>query len=376
MHSTQKVTMTIEKIPFAYSFEDCNPRYRLLNQINGMFVDTNESAVVPPLFKLLSILKEKFCTSCSLVSLEEGDKHSENVSLILKSMKELYDGSQQNRTQQQQDYITGYQGSTDETFLAVTMPEGLTSELNESFVLIMWRKGRIFTAEDVITARTSVNLFYSLFREAYAPKKPNSQLAKASELISCSSHLPASDISTQTMVHLYGEALDLVSKCVVITDREGSLIHLNKCAEALFSRPCSSDEMIQSYTGGIDWFAGLLHPDDLASLVSAWNTAQQTKEEFNLEFRLQICANRPEYHLFGCHSRPIKAFSDEAKDSPSSANVEYWIFCMFDMEQARLMEETKLAAGRKTKFLAEMSHGNSTICIKKSKMLMFVVFRD
>lgn len=338
--------MTVEKIPFPYSFDDVNPRYRLLHQVNEMFKNKNDPMIVPPLFKLMSILKERFCSSCSLRSFEEmRNNKSDSIDIILDDLKVLIDSNAQ------QDYITGYHSSTDETFLAINLPDGLTYEVSETFVLILWRKGRIFTPEDVIIARTCVILFFSLCRDAFNNKRNViANELKVADVINRASTLIDDHISPQTMAYLYGEALDLVCKCVVITNQDGTLIHMNKCAESLFRNPLSVDEMIHSYTGGIDWFAGLLHPDDLQNLVNVWNTALQTNQDFTLEFRLQILENKSEYHLFRCHSRPIKDNTDRLK---------YWIFCMFDMEQSRLMEETKLAAVRKTKFLAEMSHGKN-----------------
>lgn len=340
--------MTVEKIPFPYSFDDINPRYRILHQVNAMFRNKNEAATTAlPLFKLMSILKEKFCTSCSLRSFEDKrDSHTDSIDMILEDLKAL------RASDAEQDYITGYHSSTDETFLAINLPDGISHEVMETFVLILWRKGRIFTPEDVVIARTCIILFFSLYRDTCNTR--NSAILKelnAADAIHRPSNLPADQISPATMSFLYGEALDLVCKCVVITNQDGTLIHMNKCAEALFKRPLSGEEMLRSYTGGIDWFAGLLHPDDLHNLVDTWNTALQTKQDFAVEFRLQIPENNSEYHLFRCLSRPIK---------DSSGVVKYWIFCMFDMEQSRLMEETKLAAVRKTKFLAEMSHGKKS----------------
>lgn len=338
--------MTVEKIPFPYSFDDCNPRYRLLHQVNNMFKNKDSPITIPPLFKLMSILKEKFCSSCSLRCLEEGAGTSDSIGIILEDMKSL------TQVNSDQDYITGYHSSTDETFLAIILPSGMSPDMQETFVLILWRKGRIFTPEDVIVARTCVILFFSLCKDAFSCNAINAPKMNTYNLLSHASSLPTDQISPQTLSYLYGEALDLVCKCVVITNKDGTLIHMNKCAETLFKRrPLSSEEMIQSYTGGIDWFAGLLHPDDLQNLVNTWNTCQKNNEGFTVEFRLQIVESKPEYHLFRCLSRPIK--------DNDSGKVQFWIFCMFDMEQARLMEETKLAAGRKTKFLAEMSHGNT-----------------
>ena len=335
--------MTVEKIPFPYSFDDCNPRYRLLHQVNTMFKSRDEPMNFPPLFKLMSIMKERFCSSCSLRCLDNEAGQSDSIGIILEDMRKLL------KADAEQDYITGYHSSTDETFLAINLPTDMCGELKESFVLILWRKGRIFTPEDVIVARTCLILFFSLFKEKFKSKISLQASLNTFELLSRASDVPEAQINPQNMSFLYGEALDMVCKCVVITNKDGTLIHMNKCAETLFKRPLASDEMIQSYEGGIDWFAGLLHPDDLQSLVSTWNTGLETSEGFTVEFRLQISEGKTEYHLFRCMSHPIK--------DTKTGNVQFWIFCMFDMEMARLMEETKLAAGRKTKFLAEMSHG-------------------
>lgn len=340
--------MTVEKIPFPYSFDDVNPRYRLLHQVNMMFRNKNESLFTPPLLRLMSILKENFCSSCSLRSFEDKrDNHTDSIDIILEDLKTL------RASNAEQDYITGYHSTTDETFLALSLPDGISHEIKEIFVLILWRKGRIFTPEDVIIARTCVILFFALYRDAYNSKNENdlvSHDSKASDVIFRASNFPENQIGPSTMACLYGEALDLVCKCVVITNQDGTFIHMNKCAEALFKPPLPSEELFHSYTGGIDWFAGLLHPDDLQNLVDTWNTALRNSQEFTVEFRLQIIETNLEYHLFRCLSRPVKDSSDR---------VKYWIFCMFDMEQSRLMEETKLAGVRKTKFLAEMSHGKN-----------------
>ncbi len=337
--------MTVEKIPFPYSFDDCNPRYRLLHQVNTMFMNKNDPITVPPLFKLMSILKDKFCSSCSLRCLEDETGQSDSIAIILEDMRAL------KQINTEQDYIAGYHSSTDETFLAINLPNGMSGEFKEAFVLILWRKGRIFTPEDVIVARTCVILFFSLCKDVYSRNSISAPKMNTYDILSRASNRLVDQMNPQTLSYLYGEALDLVCKCVVITNKDGTLIHMNKCAEDLFKRPLSTEEMIQSYSGGIDWFAGLLHPDDLQNLVTTWNTGQQTSEGFIVEFRLQIVERKPEYHLFRCLSRPVK--------DNVAGKVQFWIFCMFDMEQSRLMEETKLAAGRKTKFLAEMSHGNT-----------------
>jgi hypothetical protein len=334
--------MTIEKIPFPYTFEDCNPRYQLLNQVNKMFNNREDRITILPLFKFMGILKEKFCSSCSLRSLDEDIGHSDTIGVILEDMKTL------KRVKIDQDYITGYHSTTDETFLAINLPEAVASEIQEAFVMILWRKGRIFTPEDVIIARTCVTLFFSLCRDAFASKQYMSTQITSYEMLKKAASIPTEEMTPQAMAFLYGEALDLVCKSVVITGKDGTLIHMNKCAENLFNRPFSTEEMIHSYSSGIDWFAGLLHPDDLQNLVNKWNSAQSSSEGFTVEFRLQIVESKPEYHLFRCQSRPVK---------DGNGRVQYWLFCMFDMEMSRLMEETKLSAVRKTKFLAEMSHG-------------------
>lgn len=309
-----------------------------------MFKNRDEPIAAPPLFKLMSILKEKFCSSCSLRSLEEQVGRSDTIGVILDDMKKL------KAANAEQDYITGYHSSTDETFLAINLPEGTSSGLTETFVLILWRKGRIFTPEDVIIARTCVILLFSLCKEAFASKQTVAAQLYPNDILKNALSIPHEELSPQILASLYGEALDLVCKCVVITNKDGTLIHMNQCAKNLFKRPIISDEIVQAYSGGIDWFAGLLHPDDLQTLVSTWNSAVGKSTGFTVEFRLQVVENKTEYHLFRCHSRPIK---------DDNGRVQYWIFCMFDMEQSRLMEETKLAAGRKTKFLAEMSHGKT-----------------
>ena len=348
--------MTVEKIPFPYSFEDCNPRYRLLHEVNAMFKNRDEAITVPPLFKLMSIMKEKFCSACSLRSIDEEPGHSDVIGAILADMKKL------KTSNSEQDYITGYNSSTDETFLAINLPEGVATEVKETFVMILWRKGRIFTPEDVIITRTCVTLFFSLCREAFSSKKTIYSKMNIYDMLKKATRIPTEEISQQTLAFLYGEALDLVCKSVVITSKDGTLIHMNKCAEALFKRPLSSEEMIHFYSGGIDWFASLLHPDDLKNLVNTWNSAQSSSEGFTVEFRLQIAESKPEYHMFRCHSRPEK---------DKNGLVQYWIFCMFDMELSRLMEETKLSDMRKTKFLAEMSHGKQNQIINHFKLFFF-----
>lgn len=333
--------MTVEKIPFPYSFEDCNPRYRLLHQVNMMFKNRDDPITTPPFFKLMSILKEKFCSSCSLRSLEEIG-HSDTIGVILDDMKKLKGANGD------QDYITGYNSSTDETFLAINLPNESISGLAETFVLILWRKGRIFAPEDVIIARTCVILFFSLCRDAFSSMSTLASQMSSTDILKYASALPKDEISPQILVNLYGEALDMVCKSVVITNKDGTLIHMNHCANDLFKRPIITDEIFQANSGGIDWFAGSIHPDDLQTLVRTWNSAVSSSTGFTVEFRLQVVEDKAEYHLFRCLCRPMK---------DPNAQVQYWIFCMFDMEQSRLMEETKLAAVRKTKFLAEMSHG-------------------
>lgn len=338
--------MTIERIPFPYSFDDCNPGYQLLLQINNMFKNSDESMSFLPILKLMSILKEKFCSSCSLRSLEEDFGHSDSIGVILEDMKAL------RNSKSEQDYITGCHTCTDETFLAVHMPEVLAAEVMEPFILILWRKGRIFYPEDVIIAKTCVTLFFALCRDAFASRRNSNAQVNMNHVLKFATTQPGDYMTSQTLSNLYGEALDMVCKSVVITNNNGALIHMNACAESLFKRPLSSEEMPSPYTDGIDWFARLLHPDDLQTLVGTWNTAQHSKEGFTVEFRLQIADQKTDYHMYRCLSRPIK---------DPQESVEYWIFCVYDMEQSRLVEEAQLAAGRKTKFLAEMSHGKSEV---------------
>ena len=205
--------MAVEKIPFAYSYDDVNPRYRLLHQVNTMFKNKDDPIMVPPLFKLMSILKERFCSSCSLRSLEDNrGGHIDSIDSILDDLKVL------RLSNSEQDYITGYHSSTDETFLALNLPDSLNDGEKGTFVLILWRKGRIFTPEDVIIARTCVILFFSLCRETFNSKtNAITWQMNGADVINQTLNISEDQITPQIMSHLYGEALDLVCKCVVIT---------------------------------------------------------------------------------------------------------------------------------------------------------------
>ena len=331
--------MTVEKLPFNYTFEDVNPRYRLLHQVCSIFQEalTDRS---PPVLKLLSILKQKFCTACSLIAINESHGQSDALDVILSHLKE-----HQNSDDNFKDYVAGFNSETNETFLSLALPKSVSETLGESYAIVMWRKGRLFTPEDVIIARTALIVFFAKYEE-YASNLSGepSQIEDLMSMLTTGSS-EGRPLTAMALSRLYEEALDMVCKVVVITEMDGALLHLNRAATILFKRSLEGSEKDH---GGIDWVAGLLHPDDVSKLVSVWNDAQADTKGFHVAFRLQMGDNGL-YHLFDCFARPVKI-----AESQSNHN---WIFVMYDTEQQRLMEETRQAASRKTKFLAEMSHG-------------------
>lgn len=327
--------MTIEKLPFSYALNDVNPRYRLLNQVADIFSDRQKDRN-PPLLNLFAILKERFCSTCSLISIDEAQGAQESIYAQLKFNQDHGLG----------DYAVGYNSETDETFLGVSLPPTIKETLGDSYALVLWRKGRLFSAEDIITIRAALIVFFARYNEFR--KTVISEAIEAEELLSfMTTTSEGQPLSANALSRLYEEALDMVCKVVVITEVDGRLLHLNRAAKALFQRTLETTE--KEY-GGIDWVAGILHPDDVSKLVNTWNQAQASVTGFHVEFRLQM-NDEGQYHLFSCYARPF-----QLTEGTSEFN---WIFVMYDTEQLRLMEETREAAARKTKFLAEMSHGKS-----------------
>lgn len=331
--------MTVEKLPFNYTFDDVNPRYRLLYLVTQIFCNEN-AGENPPLLQFLSILKQRFCTACSLISINDVHGHSPTLDQILHHLRQVQDNDDYN------DYVAGYNSDTDETFLSVALPKIISMQMGESYGLVLWRKGRLFTPEDVIIARTAIIVFFSKYQEFI--KSRNLTAFDVTEAFQLGALIPEGRrLDSGVLCGLYEEALDMVCKCVVITEADGTLVHLNRAAQMLLQR----GEVIVNSNGqerdGLNWVAGLLHPDDVSKLVNQWNTATQTGENFNIDFRLQMEVKEL-YHMFRCFVRPVKK---------NGNNVTQWIFVMYDMEQQRLVEESRQAASRKTKFLAEMSHG-------------------
>jgi hypothetical protein len=352
--------MTVEKLPFNYTFEDVNPRYRLLYQVCQIFQEVQIDHS-PPILKLLSILKQKFCTACSLIAINDSHGKSDSLDAILSQLKEHQDSPDEFN-----DYVAGFITETNETFLSLTLPRNVHETLGDSYAIAMWRKGRLFTPEDVIIARTVLIVFFSKYQEyANALSGKGERIEDLPGCLLTTSSREHHSLTASTLSSLYEEALDMVCKVVVITDRDGALFHMNRAATMLFK---STLEGSQKDHSGIDWVAGLLHPDDVSKLVAVWDDAQAHHKAFHVAFRLQIGDNEGVYHLFDCFARPTKIDQSQAEHN--------WIFVMYDTEQQRLMEETRQASSRKTKFLAEMSHGNKGVQLQPFLDLTILCFRN
>ncbi len=331
--------MTIEKLPFNYTFEDVNPRYRLLHQVCAIFQEALIDRT-PPVLNLLSILKQKFCTACSLIAINESHGQSDTLDTILSHLRRFQDDDEN-----VDDYVSGFNSETNETFLSIALPRLVRETLGESYAIVMWRKGRLFTPEDVIIARAALIVFFAKYQDYIKHINPDANPIEDFMSLMTTASSEGQPLTAFQLSRLYEEALDMVCKVVVITEQDGALLHVNRAATMLFKRSLGGSEKDH---GGIDWVAGLLHPDDVSKLVSVWNDAQASSKLFHESFRLQMGDNGL-YHLFDCFVKPIKIAEKQQEHN--------WIFVMYDTEQQRLMEETRQAASRKTKFLAEMSHG-------------------
>lgn len=332
----------IDLFPSMSNFNDVAPRYQLLDQINHIFERKDSH---PPLLRLIRVFKERFCDACTLITADElgfgGAEENASNRQIMQELRHAVEGDPG------KGHITGYRRDSKEIFLATFLP--MHKESEERSALIFWRRGRVFTPEDVIAMDVSISLFFAQLKLLYRDQSAR-QGGAGEEQAGVGAGAGAgvgagSGLDPASRAAMYEEALDFVSRSVVILEggagaAEGeAMLHMNTAARELFR--------CEGTAHGLDWIAASIHPDDAQQLLRVWDESRRTRSAFTVQMRLRQ-HEQDKYRRFQCSARPVL--------DARTLGVRRWLFTVYDIEARVAQEEEQTAEGRKSKFLAEMSH--------------------
>lgn len=285
-----------------------------------------ESRVMPPLTRLIELLKEDLVDGCSVTSIEadhelKSCKGPRDIVEFLKA--EWY----MNPRKAELDLLAyDYAVSTSYLILPLKAWPGYTNHHH----LVLWRHSRIFSPDDVITIKLALSMFkareiqYTASIQAELDVKQNdSNPADWSKFIAIK------------------KALNMVSEIIIICDHEGSILSMNRAAEESLSK----DGTV--LTRGNSWIAHACHPDDAKEVLNNWKEAYHDGMQKSLRCRLMVEAHK--YRSFLCHFTP--------SDSIIKGKLN-WIITALNTEEVTSPKESLSVTKLKGRFLTEISHGN------------------
>lgn len=216
----------------------------------------------PPLIQLMELLRDGFVDGCSMTSI--GTPAPAQPSETSPSLMDfLYNLRDEAWGYAREKLIYDHR-------LAITylvLPLGKLLQIDENYVILLWRHERVFSPDDVITAKIILQLFLSRF------SGPSLLSARCLEV--------HKDL---TLPILQAAALDAVAECVFICDVEGQLIYVNKRSQEALQRGAS--RLIS--TKITEFFNSVVHPDDAVDFSASWERACSEKKTVKCRCRVTV----------------------------------------------------------------------------------------
>lgn len=210
--------------------------------------------------------------------------------------------------------------------------------------LILWRHGCVFSMEDILVVR--ILLDFLKLRLAMRAESPPPVTKMAHHAI-CA---PLASSDPQHVRRIAANILDGIPDIAILCDSSGGIITFNQEAEDNFER--LSDKLHPTLGSGSALFSCACHPDDVKSLYKVWGEAVREKKAIEIACRLMVKDGR--HQLCQCRITPLK---DEYPESPAGNS---WLLVAMKIPNNSPQPSLESAASKaKSRFLAEISHGNA-----------------
>lgn len=252
-------------LPDVASLMPVNWNIRFLDRFATVIeeIDPNQS---PPLLRLMEMLQDGFVDGCSITMLDKNAVPARGSSsindVLLGEMDDLEKGEVKEKLIY--DYISSI------TYLA--LPMDILPRVTKPHVLIMWRHNRVFSPDDVVTARLVLRLFGTRFEPTDIGHWLSIGMAR-------------SGAETSADPQMYKNALDAVPDVVLVCALDGRVSGMNIAAQTCFKGILNIIKQAQSNT----WVASACHPDDMKDLFTAWGEAAQDHSTKKLRCRVMVC---------------------------------------------------------------------------------------
>lgn len=208
------------------------------------------------------------------------------------------------------------------------------------FVFILWRNDRIFSPDDVVTARIIVQLVAAKFKTF-----------RSGRAAGATDSLPAGILDAPPA--LQSAALDAIPDIVIMCSAEGHILGLNRAGQVTLQKFLTK---ILSFAGRA-WLSEACHPDEVQELLASWEEAQKDQMIKSVQCRLKVSplyvvagrlgqVNFNVYRRFQWRIVPLKIRAEPM-----------CVMIASDLENNDGDDSTKSTAMMKSRFLAEISHG-------------------
>lgn len=225
-----------------------------------------------------------------------------------------------------------------QSYLAVPLeqpgPTARSSRMQEKQWLVCWVQDELFGQDDIVALKAASALFVA--KNTASPQQQGAGLA-------------VRDMATtgrleRACASVYKEAIDLCDDCIIVCSPDGSIIHVNKRAFAVFGEDVRP---LRSKTHTISWLSNIIHPDDLGQVIEVWRSQHQYEQPSPQTIgrcRMIITSGR------------TVAFSLQIMPLLEDGRVINWIVYGKDIDKLELDLQAKVLTESKAAFLAEMSH--------------------
>lgn len=265
MYPGQRFTMPISVLPDIADLVPVNWNIRYLAKYNEM-IPKLELKDTLPMLRLLEIYRDGFVDGASISSPDEIARSSVPPPRPTFLSILFSDAGSDSKEHLKEKLI--YDHVAEVSYLM--LPLWSTSILYyHDYALVLWRHGRIFSPDDVVTAKIILQLYFNRVKECH--RITPSPLAEDPNL------------TVRCTPKILNDALNHMEEASIFLSGQGKCIGLNRMVELLFGNPIK--EKIVSGTIN-EWLSDVCHPDDCKLLLETWSNAKSSPNK-----ETKVCIN-------------------------------------------------------------------------------------
>lgn len=258
--------MPFVRLPDISSLVPANWNIKFLAHASGI-IETLDVAHGPPFIQLIEIFQDGFVEGATISCLDtippkiSSDEPISLMDYIQENPALLND------TRHKEVLLYDRRNSTS----YLIMPLKGIPAIESHFVFVLWRNDRIFSPDDVLTARIIVQLVaakFQTFRSGRAIITPDSS--------------PMGILDAPPA--LQSAALDAIPEMLIMCSGKGHVLGLNRAGQTTLQKMLTK---ILSFSGKA-WLNEVCHPDDVADVMSAWDEAQNDQMAKVVRCRLKV----------------------------------------------------------------------------------------